>query len=341
MPSSRMSVVERNSFRSPHLHPRLKSQDGRIAVIPQTGFGALHTNSAIPLGTAQVFNNGNRHRLTRKKVVKFAVYSMAGVLGVFGLYLLVLCQPGLFFRYTFAQNRITLYSDEPIPATSATRVLEDVEKRLAGTPLSRHRPGRDIRVYFCNRGWRFILFANYRYRVGGLTYPPLTDNVFLRAVHLGTNRLVGSSGRDVPGERTLSYFIAHEIMHVLIARELGAAGYTRLPTWKDDGYADYVAKGGDFAYERALGQLRSGDAELDPQRSGLYLRYHLLVAYLLDRKGISVREMLNREFDRARLEREIQDGEPEPNSARTEPKVEAQGRARALSLIEAVHEETP
>jgi hypothetical protein len=246
------------------------------------------------------------------KVARRIVYSMVGVLGAIGLYLIVLCQPGMLFRCSFTYDGITLYSDDPIPAIEAERVLKDVEKRLASTPLSGHRSGRGIRVYLCNRAWRFILFANYRYRVGGLAYPPLTDNVFLRAVHLETNRLIGPSGKEVPGERTLSYFIAHEIMHVLIARELGAAGYARLPTWKDDGYADYVAKGGDFAYERVLSQLRMGDPELDPQYSGLYLRYHLLVAYLLDRNGVSVREMLTRDFDRTSLEREIQEGGPEP-----------------------------
>ena len=44
---------------------------------------------------------------------------------------------------------------------------------------------------------------------------------------------------------------------------------------------------------------------MDPLRSGLYLRYHLLVAYLLDRKGIAVSDMLRQEIDPGKLEREI------------------------------------
>jgi hypothetical protein len=94
-------------------------------------------------------------------------------------------------------------------------------------------------------------------------------------------------------------------MHVLIARELGAVGYLRLPAWKDEGYADLVAKGGEFDYERERDRLSRGDTELDPRRSGLYLRYHLMVAYLLERKGFGVVEMLDRDFDAARLEEEI------------------------------------
>jgi len=44
---------------------------------------------------------------------------------------------------------------------------------------------------------------------------------------------------------------------------------------------------------------------MDPHRSGLYLRYHVLVAYLLIEKGISVPELFEDDFDAAELEREL------------------------------------
>jgi predicted RecB family nuclease len=233
-----------------------------------------------------------------------ALAAFLGMLGVFVLDLVLLCYPGMFFRHTFSRGAITLYSDEPIPA-SAERVLEDADKRLKRSPLFRERAAKKIRIYICNREWRFVLFANIRYKVGGLAYPPLTNNIFLRRAHIDANRLIGPSGNEVPGERTLRYFLAHEAVHTLIFEELGLSGYWRLPVWKDDGYADYIAKRNDFDYDHAVVQLRRGDRELDPLRSGLYLRYHLLVAYLLDRKGISVEEMLRQEFDPARLEEDI------------------------------------
>jgi hypothetical protein len=240
----------------------------------------------------------------RKRIAKVAILAIMGILGLFVLYLVLLCHPGLFFRHAFTHDGITLYSDEPIPA-SARQVIEDTEKRLVRSPFFRDRPPGDIRIYLCNRKWRFILFANHRYRVGGLTYPPLTNNIFLRGAHIEANRLIGPSGNEVPGERTLGYYCAHEATHTLVSDELGVARFWRLPTWKNDGYADYVGKGTDFDYERAVDQLRSGAREMNPKSSGLYLHYHLLVAYLLDKKGISVREMLDQAFDPAELEREI------------------------------------
>jgi hypothetical protein len=41
------------------------------------------------------------------------------------------------------------------------------------------------------------------------------------------------SGNEVPGERTLGYFIAHEVTHTLIADRLGVIAYWRLPVWKE------------------------------------------------------------------------------------------------------------
>ena len=188
-------------------------------------------------------------RLNRRKIASVAAFSTLGIVVVFVLYLVLLCRPGLFFPHAFTRGGMTLFSDEPIPPEPAGRILADVERRLARSPLAGPRRIKMLRIYICNRRWRFVLFANTRYKVGGLTYPPLSDNIFLRRVHFDANRLVGHSGRETPGERTLSYFVAHEIMHTLLARELGIVHYWRLPAWKNEGYADLVAKGGDFDYE--------------------------------------------------------------------------------------------
>ncbi len=56
---------------------------------------------------------------------------------------------------------------------------------------------------------------------------------------------------------------------------------------------------------RVRGQFRRKERELDPRLSGLYLKYHLLVAYLLEHRGVSVHRLLRDEFDPPHLEEEI------------------------------------
>jgi len=239
-----------------------------------------------------------------KTLIRTALAAVVGILTAAALYLLLLRHPGLFFGHTFNDGILTLYSDEPIPP-AAQRVLKVAEARLERSPLMRNRAPRDFSIYICNRKWRFVSFANTRYKVGGLTYPPLSNNIFLRGVHFDANRLIGPSGNEVPGARTLSYYIAHEVVHTLVADHLGVVAHWRLPSWKNEGYADYIAKGNDFDFDRAVAQFRRGDRELDPVRSGLYLRYHLIVAYLLDFKGVGVRQMLTQQFDQRLVEAEI------------------------------------
>jgi hypothetical protein len=251
-------------------------------------------------------------RLYRKRVAAAACLLFVAVLVTTVLYLILLCHPGLFFPYAFTQDGITLHSDEPIPASSASQVLRDVTERVSASPLVERGRGLAARVHICNRFWRFTLFANVRNHVGGVAYPPLSHNIFLRAAHIDANRLVGPSGQEVPGERTLAYFIAHEITHTLIAAEVGPLAYLRLAAWRNEGYADHVAKGPDFRFHHAVAQLRAGAVETDPARSGLYLKYQLLVDYVLEQKGKSVQELLHQDFDPAQLEAEILRGSARP-----------------------------
>jgi hypothetical protein len=222
------------------------------------------------------------------------------------LYILLLCFPDPLFAYEFKSGPIVIRSDQPIPAT-AESVLRESQRRLTRSPF--FDPSVERRVYVCNRPWRFVLFANIRYRAGGLTHPPLSNNIFLRAADFDENRLISPSGIRVPGLRDLSYFIAHEVAHTMIADRVGSIAYVKLAAWKDEGYSDYIAKGGVFSFDDELRKLRAGDPELDPARSGLYLRYHLLVAYLLDRKGASPQDLLEKDFDSSTIEREMVTGQ--------------------------------
>jgi hypothetical protein len=44
---------------------------------------------------------------------------------------------------------------------------------------------------------------------------------------------------------------------------------------------------------------------MDPARSGLYIRYQLLVNYVMNQKRVSAQALLTEHFDQQRLEREV------------------------------------
>jgi hypothetical protein len=205
----------------------------------------------------------------------------------FVLYPIVLALPYPFFRHHARAENITVFSDESI-SPALFPILNDVERRLQRSPLN--DPSLRHRVFICNETWLFVLMANTDSHAGGVNKAWLNQSIFLRRANIPANRLLGPSGKKVAGDRTLAYFIAHEIVHTLEEQQLGRYGYLRLPAWKREGYADYVARAPGFAF------TERNAYEMDPARSGLYLRYQLLVTYLLDEKRLTPQQMLSNQI---------------------------------------------
>ena len=243
-----------------------------------------------------------------KRAAKLTIRVVLILLAVVGCYLALLCFPQPFFRSSASTTNVTLYSDTPFSPEDGKKILEIVEAKLASSP-SFSRPAHHS-VFICNSRWRQILFFNSKYGVGGVNYYPLTSNVFLSGARIEENRLISPSGNEVQGERTLDYFIAHEVAHTITKKAAGWYRHTQLPEYVSEGYPDYIARGKSFDYEKARQAFLSGAPEMDRWRSGLYLRYHLLVAYLLDKKGWSLQELLEHPFDQKVVEDAIREEVP-------------------------------
>lgn len=208
----------------------------------------------------------------------------------FAAYAALLCVPEPFFSFSVRADNLTLYSDRPFPDAAAKHVLKLTEAKLASSPLYSSRQQHD--VFICNSRWRQRLFFNKDYGVGGVAPYPVTSNVFLRDASIAENRLISPRGTPVSGDRTLDYFIAHELTHQLTGQAIGPLRYARLPQWVREGYADYVGKGSSYDYVAARRAFLAEVPEMDWKRSGLYWRFHLEVAYLLDHRRWSVTRLL-------------------------------------------------
>lgn len=246
--------------------------------------------------------NGVAGGFQRRIPRAIAVVGRAGVACVLAsaAYLLLLAFPQPLFAHSMHGGGVTVHATQPLPdAMRAT--LARAEERLRRSPL--YTPQDTTHVFICQEGALFGLFARQNYQVGGVSDWLVGQHVFLRESDLENDRLISPRGIPVPADRPLSYFIAHEAMHIAIVRRLGRPRYSQLPQWVDDGYADYVARTVDL--EDALRKMKADERELDPRRSGLYIRYHLLVAYLLEQKGMSIDALLLNPPDRESVEREL------------------------------------
>jgi hypothetical protein len=206
------------------------------------------------------------------------------------LYVAVLAFPQPNFNHRMTYGQYEVLSDRPIPP-QIRQVLDDVTRSLERSEL--YSPGERFRIFFCNEDWRMALYSqHFSSAPGGVADGWLTRNVYIRRSDIAANRLFAPQGRLADAEaRPLSYFIAHELAHVLQSRAFGRFMALRHPRWLREGYADYVGKGGAFDLEANRRLLIAGDPALDPGRSGLHRGYHLLVAWLVDRDGRSIRDV--------------------------------------------------
>lgn len=228
-------------------------------------------------------------------------------------YGVLLVHPQPLFAFSARDAAIVLHARERLP-TEVQGVLADARRRLEASPF--YDPRATYDAFLCDDARTFTAFTLWNHGAGAVSQWELGGNIFLRPSHVEANRLVGPSGRETPGVRTLAYFIAHEVTHTMVARRIGRLHYARLQRWQVEGYADYVGKAGAFDFDQTLAAFRAGTRELDPKRSGLYLRYHLLVAYLLDHQGMAPEALLAGPIEQAEVERRLRDEGRERRTSR-------------------------
>jgi hypothetical protein len=75
-----------------------------------------------------------------------------------------------------------------------------------------------------------------------------------------------------------------------------------MPTWKKEGYAEYVAGESTLSYETGVKMWKDNPKDGTGYQ---YFKYHMLVKYLLEQEKISVDDLFNRDFDVAALEEKV------------------------------------
>ena len=199
--------------------------------------------------------------------------------------------PSFLFSHKYQNANLTVYSDKPIPL-NIERITDEVLLRLNKSSL--FNANRTYAVYISNDIWRWSLLAypaNLTTRLGGFN-AGFHGNVFIRPSIISENKIIPPGSYLLDAEqRDLVYFITHEIVHALLYDEVGyISNFINYPRWFQDGYPDYIAKKY-FDFGDNLVQFKNDEKRLTIQ-SGLYVRYHLYVAYLMDIKNYSIREII-------------------------------------------------
>lgn len=171
---------------------------------------------------------------------RFGLAGLILTLAAYGGLVTALAFPDPVFRHARGGGNVTFHATAPLP-DSAERLAQEVTRVIAAAPIG--PPGHDVDIWLVEEGWQVSLFFAGSPRASGLTYPVASmRNVFLRHADLAANRLV-RGGVPVPPPRTLSYYLVHEITHLMVAERVGRMRIVNMPRWINEGFADYVALG--------------------------------------------------------------------------------------------------
>lgn len=188
----------------------------------------------------------------------------------------------LAFPYQQRIGNTVIYADEPI-APNIWRVLSRADHLLQASPIN--ISGIDRQIVLTNGGWRWKLLALNTNAAIALRRP-FSDVLIFNRSDVAADRV--TNGAPIGGTRTLSGAIAHETVHMLVARHLGELRALRLPSWKQEGYADYIAKETSID-PRDEDRIRA----IDPHAGVLaYYEGRRRVAAELRRKGGSVNALM-------------------------------------------------
>jgi len=214
-------------------------------------------------------------------------------------YVLLLCFPQVLFAHEVSYRNLKVYSREPLDQ-NVYAVLDKVESRLATSEINNQEVKPKI---FLTNG--FSLYAVLSLYAGsnsfGKGYAVLpTNNIFINKSDTAKDLVF----RNAPAnnQRSLSGVIAHETTHLLIRKKFGYWRNLTMPTWKKEGYAEYVAGGSTLSYETGVKMWKANPQDGTGYQ---YFKYYMLVKYLLEHDKLSVDDLFNREINVQSLEEKV------------------------------------
>lgn len=263
------------------------------------------------------------------KIIKVGGIFIVGGAVVIGIYLGLLFYPGVLFAHSIDYKNFSVYYQDEVVPELVYRVLDDVDAALRGSEINDPTLTHSILLGHNNKAFKVV--QDIAWRIGPHKGKPLTYN---RAAPPRISQIISFRVPDfeqdllvhpeVGLDMGMTYDLTHEAMHSVVSAELGVKRAMSLPSWKREGYPEYVAASlhviSDSSYQLSnsvkrmlttdLSRIMDRGGDLDTKRLGCQSRstiqdeagnwrltcYYIsrvLVEYLLDYKDVTVDELMS------------------------------------------------
>ncbi len=240
-----------------------------------------------------------RYRDFRKQSKIYRTYRIFNYVFVSLLtaYLLTIAFPQYLFANHISYGKFDVYSRGPVDENIHS-VLDSAEEKLHRSPIYNDAVAR--RVFLTDSHGFYTFLSNKAFRSFANSVPML-DNILVNRSDVAADRVFIQ--RSFRNNRSLSGVVAHEVVHLFIRKKFGAARVMfSIPTWKNEGYCEYIAGDTTISFEEGM-ELWREDPNDDSKYA--YFKYHQMVKYLLDDEKISVEDLFDHDFDVKDLEAKV------------------------------------
>ena len=227
-----------------------------------------------------------RHKQSTARKAKSARRRIADAIGttILLVYLGLVCFPQVVFAHSISYRHFHVYSVTLIPA-AIHPVLDRADLALSRSEID--DPQRSFRIFLCPNHAAFAFFAPMARTAFGDNLPWI-HNIFVNASDIGSDTV--TSGTTLHNRRILSGVIAHECTHTLLADRFGQIRMIRTPSWKQEGYCDYIA--GSTSFDPSMGSRLLAQGGRDSSPSFYYFQAFTAVSYLIDKQHWTVAQIM-------------------------------------------------
>src|SRR6266852_5553928 len=237
-----------------------------------------------------------------RRVIRLLALVFGIILIVIVAYGTLLAFPEPLFAHVYSYKNFRVYTREPLDDRARVQ-LDIVAQRLATSEIN--DPAITHRVFVAGTSNWYTFFNGPYRRAMGRMYE-FHNSLFVPQLDLASGKIVHFDGRRAP----MAWILAHEMTHTLTQKKLGIICMWRLPFWKKEGYAEYVAHGRTVPLIEDLRMLDSLTSNVIPMGAGYdvprqYFEAELLWRYLIEVRKLGFQEVMSDSIELNAVETEM------------------------------------
>jgi hypothetical protein len=203
-------------------------------------------------------------------------------------YLVLLYFPQPLFAYSGQYGNLNIHAREPLPP-EMEKVVASAQERLQRVPF--YTTDKTRQIYLTGGFKMYTLLSHKAYRSFANSVP-FINNIMINKTDVPADRVI--MNREKNNSRSLSGVIAHEVTHLFIRERYGSIAAAMMPTWKNEGYCEYIAGDTTIPFEEGLRLWRENPNDDTGYR---YIKYQAMIKYLLETEKISIDDLFTKTFD--------------------------------------------